>query len=193
MRDIGLATVTATPRPNLDLTTTFRTQRHVGELPWGASFGFGNDVEVPGLYNSRANDLTVGAEWTNQTSMLWVAYDGSWFQNHDETLEWDSPLRLDDSTSAPGRGRMALGRPIRADTELRWLQEVRAHTSSPASCPSARGATTSRCFPSRSTLRCRNCLSLARTTQADAQVFSMNLNVVSRPVTDWRLSARFRQ
>ena len=41
-------------------------------------------------------------------SMLRVAYNGSWFDNLDDTLVWDSPLRLDDSTSAPGRGRMAL-------------------------------------------------------------------------------------
>ena len=40
--------------------------------------------------------------------MLRVAYNGSWFDNLDDTLVWDSPLRLDDSTSAPGRGRMAL-------------------------------------------------------------------------------------
>ena len=45
-RDIGHVSLVATPRPTLDLTATFTTQRHVGELPWGASFGFGNDVEV---------------------------------------------------------------------------------------------------------------------------------------------------
>ena len=108
-RDIGLASVTVTPNTNLDLFTTFKTQRHVGELPWGASFGFSNDVEVPLPYNSRANDLTIGAEWTNQRNMLRVAYDGSWFDNHDDTLVWDSPLRLDRChETLPGRGRMSL-------------------------------------------------------------------------------------
>ena len=107
-RDIGLVTLSATPRTGLDLTSTFRTQRHVGELPWGASFGFSNDVEVALPYNSRANDFSVGAEWTNQTSMLRVAYDGSWFDNHDGTLVWDSPLRLTDGVELPGKGRTAL-------------------------------------------------------------------------------------
>ena len=83
-------------------------QRHVGELPWGASFGFSNDVEVALPYDSRTNDFNLGAEWTNNRSMLRVAYTGSWFDNLDDTLVWDSPLRLTDSTSAPGRGRMAL-------------------------------------------------------------------------------------
>ena len=59
-------------------------------------------------YDSRTNDFNLGAEWNNQRSMLRVAYNGSWFDNQDDTLVWDSPLRLDDSTSAPGRGRMAL-------------------------------------------------------------------------------------
>ena len=40
--------------------------------------------------------------------MLSVAYTGSWFDNLDTPLIWDSPLRLDDSTSAPGRGRTSL-------------------------------------------------------------------------------------
>ena len=47
---------------------------------------------------------------SGRTAAAWcaMAYDGSWFNNLDDTLIWDSPLRLDDSTSAPGRGRMAL-------------------------------------------------------------------------------------
>ena len=45
-RDIGVAKFTISPSANLDLSATYRMQRHVGELPWGASFGFSNDVEV---------------------------------------------------------------------------------------------------------------------------------------------------
>ena len=40
--------------------------------------------------------------------MLRVAYNGSWFNNLADTLVWDNPLRLTDSTAAPGRGREAL-------------------------------------------------------------------------------------
>ena len=98
----------ATPRPTLDLTANFTTQRHVGELPWGASFGFSNDVEVALPYDSRTNDFNLGAEWTNNRQMLRVAYTGSWFNNLDDTLEWDSPLDLTDRLDNPGRGRMAL-------------------------------------------------------------------------------------
>jgi Putative outer membrane beta-barrel porin, MtrB/PioB len=105
-RDIGNVTATATPTREIDINAAFTTTRHTGELPWGASFGFSNDVEVALPYDSRTNDFSVGAEWMNNRGMLRVAYDGSWFNNLDDTLTWDSPLRLDDSTSAPGRGRM---------------------------------------------------------------------------------------
>ena len=75
----------------------------------GASFGFSNDVEVALPYDSRANDFTIGTEWTNTKNMLRVAYSGSWFDNIAPTLTWDSPLRLDDiADSGPGRGRMSL-------------------------------------------------------------------------------------
>ena len=40
--------------------------------------------------------------------MLRVAYSGSWFDNLAPTLVWDSPLRLDDASGDPGRGRMSL-------------------------------------------------------------------------------------
>ena len=107
-RDIGRVDVVATPKPKLDVTASFTTQKHNGELPWGASFGFSNDVEVPLPYDSRTNDLTIGTEWTNTKNMLRVAYSGSWFDNLADPLVWDSPLRLDDAPGSPGRGRMSL-------------------------------------------------------------------------------------
>src|SRR5580765_8461876 len=107
-RDIGRVDVVATPRPTLDVTASFTTQKHGGELPWGASFGFSNDVEVPLPYDSRTNDLTIGTEWTNTKNMLRVAYGGSWFDNLAPTLVWDSPIRIDDAPSSPSKGRMTL-------------------------------------------------------------------------------------
>ena len=107
-RNIGTFSIVATPTPQFDVKAGFTTTQHEGELPWGASFGFSNDVEVALPYDSRTNDFNVGTEWTNGRQMLRVGYTGSWFNNLDDTLVWDSPLRLDDSTSAPGRGRMAL-------------------------------------------------------------------------------------
>jgi MtrB/PioB family decaheme-associated outer membrane protein len=193
-RDIGDVRMVATPTPQLDLKASFTTLRHVGELPWGASFGFGNDVEVALPYESRTNDFTAGAEWTNGRNMLRVAYDGSWFDNLDDTLVWDSPLRLDDSTSAPGRGRMALWPSNSAQTVSAAGYAKFARRTQLTGFVSygfwnndepLQPFTINAALPQ---------LALPRaTTDGEARVFSTNLNLVSRPLTDWRLSARLRR
>jgi MtrB/PioB family decaheme-associated outer membrane protein len=193
-RDIGTVRATVTPTTRLDLTGAFTTQRHLGELPWGASFGFSNDVEVALPYESRANDLNLGAEWTNGRTMFRVAYDGSWFNNHSDELIWDSPLRLDDSTSAPGRGRMALWPSNSAQTFSAAGFAKFARRSQLTAAVSygfwnndepLQPFTINAALPQ---------LELPRqTAQAEARVFSTNLNFVSRPVADWSFGARLRR
>ncbi len=193
-RKIGKVSVLATPSPSFDIKAGFKTTRHSGELPWGASFGFGNDVEVALPYDSRTNDFTVGAEWMKGRSMLRVAYDGSWFDNLDPALVWDSPLRLTDSTSAPGRGRMTL-----------WPSNT-AQTISAAGYTKLARKTQLTGFVSYGAWSNDEVLqpftinptlpqfALPRATaEADAHVFSTNLNLVSRPATEWRFSARLRR
>jgi MtrB/PioB family decaheme-associated outer membrane protein len=192
-RDIGDVRFKATPTPQLDVTASFTTQRHVGELPWGASFGFGNDVEVGLPYNSRANDFSLGTEWTNGRQMLRVAYAGSWFDNHDDTLVWDSPLRADDSTSAPGRGRMALwpsnsSQTVSVGGYSKFAR--RTQVTGFISFGSWSNDEPLQPFTINATLPQ---FALPRTTsQAEASIFSTNLSLVSRPATDWRMSARLR-
>jgi MtrB/PioB family decaheme-associated outer membrane protein len=193
-RDIGNFNILVTPTPQLDVKAAFTTTRHSGELPWGASFGFSNDVEVALPYDSRTNDFNVGTEWTNSRTMFRVAYNGSWFDNLDDTLVWDSPLRLDDATGAPGRGRTAL-----------WPSNSAQTVSAAGYAKFARRTqltgfisygfwnndeplqpfTINAALPE---------LPLPRTTsQAEARVFSTNLNLVSRPRTDWQFGARVRR
>jgi MtrB/PioB family decaheme-associated outer membrane protein len=193
-RDIGNVRLLATPTPQLDVTAAFTTTRHVGELPWGASFGFGNDVEVALPYDSHTDDLTLGTEWTNSRSMLRVSYDGSWFDNEDDTLVWDSPLRLDDSTSAPGRGRMAL-----------WPSNSAQTISAAGYTKFARrtqltGAVSYGFWNNDQPLQPFTINSalpqfpLPRTTaEAEARVLSTNLNLVSRPSNEWSFRTRVRR
>ena len=192
-RDTGIVTAKITPTSNIDLSTTFRTQNHDGELPWGASFGFCNDVEVALPYTSRTNDFSLGAEWNNSRNMFRVAYDGSWFENEDDTLVWDSPLRLDDSTAAPGRGRMSM-----------WPSNQSQTVSAAGYTKLARrtqltGFLSYGAWTNDSTLQpftinsALPVLALPRpTTEAEAQVFSTNLSLVSRPIDTWRFSGRLR-
>ena len=184
----------ATPRPTLDLTASFTTQKHVGELPWGASFGFSNDVEVALPYDSRTNDFNLGAEWTNHKQMLRVAYTGSWFDNLDDTLTWDSPLRLTDSTSAPGRGRMALWPSNTAQTVSASGYAKLAHRTQFTGFVSFGSWTNDEPLQPFTINATLPQLALPRTNaEAQADVFSTNLNLVSRPLDEWRFSARVRR
>jgi len=192
-RDIGRVDVVAAAKPNLDVTASFVTQKHGGELPFGASFGFSNDVEVPLPYDSRANDFTIGTEWTNAKNMLRVGYSGSWFDNLADPLVWDSPLRIDDSSGAPGRGRMSLWPSNSAQTltfggyhkmprktQLTGFFSYGTWSNDEPLQP----------FTINSTLPV---IPLPRAnTDAEAHVFSTNLNLTSHPTTDWRFGARFR-
>ena len=192
-RDVGNVNFTATPTESLDLTAAFTVNRHVGELPWGASFGFGNDVEVALPYDSRTTDFSLGGEWTNKTSMARVGYQGSWFNNLDDTLIWDSPIDLVDTTTAPGRGRMALWPTNSANTlTAAGYHRFAKRTQMTAALSYGwwnndeplQPFTINPALPQ---------LTLPRAgSDAKAQVFSTNINVVSREVKDWRFSGRLR-
>jgi MtrB/PioB family decaheme-associated outer membrane protein len=193
-RDIGTVDFKATPTSKLDVNAMFTSTRHRGELPWGGSFGFSNDVEVPLPYDSRTNDLTLCTEWTNGRQMLRVSYDGSWFDNLDTPLMWDSPLRLTDSTSAPGRGRMALwpsnsSQTISAGGYAKFARRTQLtgfvsygvwSNNQPLEPFTINSALTQIPLP-------------RSTAEAEAHVFSTNLNLVSRPATDWQFTARLRR
>jgi MtrB/PioB family decaheme-associated outer membrane protein len=192
-RDVGRLNVTATPMPSLDLTAAFVTQKHVGELPWGASFGFSNDVEVALPYDSRTNDFTLGAEWTNTRQMLRVGYTGSWFDNIDDTLVWDSPLQLADTPTIPGRGRMALWPSNSAQTVSVAGYSKFARRTQLTGFVSFGSWTNNQPLQPFTINAALPQLTLPRATaDAEATIFSTNLNLVSRPANDWRFSARVR-
>jgi len=193
-RDIGNFQITMTPTTRLDLTGAYTSQLHTGELPWGASFGFGNDVEVALPYRSLTNDVTLGAEWTNGRRLLRVAYDGSWFNNHSEELIWDSPLRLDDSTTAPGRGRMALWPSNSAQTITAVGFQKWPHRTQLTGAVSYGFWTNNETLQPFTINAALPQLELPRdTAQAEARVFSTNLNFVSRPIVNWSFSSRLRR
>jgi MtrB/PioB family decaheme-associated outer membrane protein len=192
-RDIGRVDVVATPTPKLDVTASFTTQKHSGELPWGASFGFSNDVEVPLPYDSRTNDFTIGTEWTNTKNMLRVAYSGSWFDNLADPLVWDSPLRLDDASGAPGRGRMSLWPSNSAQTISVGGYTKLAHKTQVTGFFSYGLWSNDEPLQPFTINSALAPITLPRANaDAEAHVFSTNLNVTSHPTTDWRFGAHFR-
>ena len=191
-RDIGRVDVVATPTPNLDVTANFTTQKHSGELPWGASFGFSNDVEVALPYDSRANDFTIGTEWTNTRNMLRVAYTGSWFDNLAPTLVWDSPLRLNDIAGTPGRGRMSLWPSNSAQTiSLGGYTKLSPKTQLTGSFSYGLWSNDEPLEPFTINSAVTPIALPRANADAEAHVFSTNLNLTSR-TTDWRFGARLR-
>ena len=192
-RDIGRVDLVATPKPNLDVTANFTTQKHSGELPWGAGFGFSNDVEVALPYDSRANDLTIGTEWTNARNMLRVAYSGSWFDNIAPTLTWDSPLRLDDADGGPGRGRMSLWPSNSAQTiSFAGYTKLARKTQVTGSFSYGLWSNDEPLQPFTINAALPQIALPRASTEGEAHVFSTNLNLTSRPSADWRFSARVR-
>ena len=193
-RDIGTFNMVATPRPQLDVKAAFTSTRHRGELPWGGSFGFSNDVEVAQPYDSRTNDLTIGTEWTNSKSMLRVAYDGSWFNNLDPTLVWDSPRQLTDTTSAPGSGRMALWPTNSAQTVSGAGYAKFAHRTQITGAISYGFWNNDQPLQPFTINAALPQIALPRATaEASAHVFSGNAKLVTRPLPDWEFSARIRE
>ncbi|HMF97831.1 MAG TPA: MtrB/PioB family outer membrane beta-barrel protein [Vicinamibacterales bacterium] len=194
-RDIGTFSVVATPTPQLDVKGTFTTTRHNGELPWGGSFGFSNDVEVAQPYDSRTNDLSIGTEWTNTRSMLRVAYDGSWFNNLDPTLVWDSPLRLTDSASSgPGSGQMNLWPTNNAQTISGAGYAKFPHRTQVTGAISYGFWNNNEPLLPFTINSALPQIALPRATaDAGAHVFSLNANLVTRPLPDWDFTARVRE
>ena len=108
-RDIARFGLSATPSKDLDLSVSLSTTRRDGEMPWAATFGFSNVVEVAAPLDQRTTDMNAAAEWGNGRGSVRLQYDGSWFNNNVQTLVWDNPLRFTDSpTAGSSQGRMAL-------------------------------------------------------------------------------------
>jgi MtrB/PioB family decaheme-associated outer membrane protein len=192
-RDIGRFDFRATPTTLVDVFANFTTQRHNGELPWGASFGFSNDVEVPLPYDSRANDFTLGSEWNNSRNMLRVAYSGSWFDNLDDPLVWDSPLRLTDAVGSPSRGRMALWPSNSAQTvSFSGYTKMAHRTQLTGFLSYGIWSNDEPLQPFTINSALREVALPRQRTEGQANVLTTNLNLTSRPVTDWRFGARVR-
>lgn len=200
-RDVATARVAYSATRRLDLSASFTSTARTGAMPWGASFGFNNDVELPVTVDHRTSDVSTAAEWSGPRGMVRVAYDGSFFDNAVETLVWDNPLRATDQTHATAyvagdgtsQGRMALwpdssSHTVSAAGSLAlpartrafghvsvgsWLQDARLlpHTINSAIAP----------------------IPLPReTAQGNARIVSMLYRVTSRPAPRLWLNGQFK-
>src|SRR5688572_18507916 len=193
-RKIGTFRVSATPTTAIDVTGGFTTTKHSGELPWGASFGFSNDNEVALPYRSRTNDMDVGLQWSNNQSMIRAAYNGSWFNNEADTLTWDNPLVLTDSTTAPGHGRMALwpSNSLQTISAAGYTKFAR-RTQLTGSVAFGWGKNDEPLLPFTINAALPQMALPRATADASATTIATTVSLVSRPQDDWRFSTRFRR
>jgi MtrB/PioB family decaheme-associated outer membrane protein len=193
-RDTGSVKLTYEATRDLDLNFSFKNTHKNGEQPWGATFGFSNDVEVPVPVDHRTTELATSAEWSHGRGLLSVGYDGSFFRNNIQTLVWDNPLVAVDSTSGSSSGRMALW----PDSDLNA-----GHVTGSIGLPARSRATAYVSvgnwsqnaplipFTINSALPT---IPLDRSTaDVKAIVTAMNYSFTTRPSNDWWFSARYRR
>lgn len=109
LRSIGQADVRLTVDRSSDISLRIRNTTREGAIPFGATFGFNNAVELPIPVDWRHTEVQSAYEWGNPTAMLRVGWDGSTFDNNVESVTWDNPLRYGpDLAATPSQGRMAL-------------------------------------------------------------------------------------
>ena len=101
----------------VDLKFNLDSTKRTGAIPYGATFGFSNLVELPAPIDQRTTDAKALFEWANQKGLISIGWDGSWFDNSVETMIWDNPLKITDAPSyssaysdglGPSQARMAL-------------------------------------------------------------------------------------
>jgi len=99
-RDIASGRITYSATRNLDLSAAFTSTARNGTMPWNASFGFSDAVELAATLDNRTNDISTSAEWSTRRATARIGYDGSFFSNSIDTIVWDNPLRAIDQTTA---------------------------------------------------------------------------------------------
>lgn len=107
--------------------TSFRTvswtlewinEKRKGTRPIAGSFGFGNTIEIPEPIDYDTTQLKVGAEYAKSSLYLNVGAYVSVFKNNIDTVTWDNPFRITDSTNASAYAQSYAGGPAKGLHDL---------------------------------------------------------------------------
>jgi len=228
-RALEVGTDVKSRRDNLNVNLTYQANRDVdvnfavnsyartGTQPWGAAFAFNDAVELPLPIDNRTTDVTAGVEWANQMGMLRLAYNGSYFANNIETLQWSNPLRATDSWNASSYsngtlggsslGQMALFPSNHANTvSAAGLYKLPAHSSFNASLAVSSLSQNEALLPFtiNSVLQPGTTIRMSdgstwvgqaperATAEGDVRVVNTNVNFTSRPNRHFGLTAKYR-
>lgn len=78
----------------------YRSENRDGTRALGGSFGFNNVTEIPEPIHYQTRDIELSGEWATHRAGMVAGYRVSKFENRVDTLVWDNPFRITDSTSA---------------------------------------------------------------------------------------------
>ncbi len=105
-----------TPSLPLSVNISADHEARSGNRPYGAPLGFSNAIEVPEPIHYETTNLDTNLEYHKRWGTLRAGLAASFFENDVQTLIWDNPYRITDSTYASAysagngtaHGRMSL-------------------------------------------------------------------------------------
>ena len=194
MRRIGQADVNFSATPTTDIVVSIKNTNRDGHIPYGATFGFSNAVEIPMPLDHRTTDVKTALEWSNGKGMVRFGWDGSTFENNIGSVIWDNPLRFGpDTSSTPSQGRHASW----PDNTLTYLHgtgsfSIPANGRVTAYAAFGQGRNTADLLPHTINTAIAS-PTLARTSaEAESQMTIMNFTAAMRPASKLYLNARYR-
>jgi MtrB/PioB family decaheme-associated outer membrane protein len=194
MRRIGEANVLFNANKSTDIGLRITNNAKEGNIPYGATFGFSNAVELPVPIDTNTADLRTMLEWGNQRGMLRVGWDGSTFDNKLDAMIWDNPLRYGpDIAGTPSQGRMALW----PDNTLTYLHATgaislpaRSRLTAYMAIGEGRSDASLLPFTINSAIQP---IPLERTTaEAESQMVNTQITFASRPLPILAFNAKYR-
>ncbi len=175
-----------------DATVTYLSTKKNGNIPFGAYLQI--PIEVPLPIESRANDVRTSIEWANEKASVRLGWDGSWYDNRAPDFVWDNPQRAVDSSTASSRGRLAEWPSNDMSTfSLSGAYRLPARTTVNGVLALGRWNQDATLLPFTINSVNAGLVPLPRATaRAEAHTTSAVINLVSRPGSNFDLSARFR-
>jgi len=107
---------TYTPSVPFTFNVTGSFENRSGNRPYGASLGFSNAIELPEPIHYKTTNMDTSLEYDQKWGMVRAGVFASKFDNDVQTLYWDNPYRITDSTypsaysagNGTAHGQMAL-------------------------------------------------------------------------------------
>ncbi len=193
-RHIGSGGVQYLPDTRTTLSLDVQRTNREGVIPYGATFGFANTIELPAPVSHRLTEVNAAAERQQGRWLLRLGSSASLFTNNVQSLTWDNPYRFTDSATAPSQGRLATVPSntymnVNGSASVKLSKHSRATVFLSAGILDDRGAT----ILPQTINTALAVVPLNRTTvDGHATTKAANVSFTSRPTTNVNVNVRYR-